>query len=130
VNKQEFVESLAERCELSKAEARRVLDAILHSLTEVMANAEDVRFTGFGTFSSQRRRARETVNPQDPKQKIRIRAANVPKFKPGTSLREATSQAQTDQRPEASESSAPMRDTAAARQPGEPRDWVPLGLRK
>jgi DNA-binding protein HU-beta len=149
MNKQEFVESLAERCDLSKAEAGRALDAILDSLTEAMSGGEDVRFTGFGTFSSQRRRAREGVNPQDPSQKIRIRAAHVPKFKPGTSLREAVSEAPTGERPEVDEqreeeespedaessvpvreSSAPVSERAAATPPGEPLDWVPLGLRK
>jgi DNA-binding protein HU-beta len=82
VNKQEFVESLAEQCDSSKVEAGRVLDAILDSLTQAMADGEEVRLTGFGTFSSQRRRARESVNPQDPSQKIRIRAAHVPSSSP------------------------------------------------
>jgi DNA-binding protein HU-beta len=93
VTKQEIVEILAERCDLSKAAAGRTLDAILDSLTEAMTDGEEVRFTGFGTFSSQRRRAREGVNPQDPTQKIRIRAANVPKFKPGATLRTAIAEA-------------------------------------
>ena len=93
MNKQEFVDDLAERCEFSKAEAGRAVTAILDSLTEVLADGEEVNFTGFGKFVSQRRRARQGVNPQDPSQKIRIRAANVPKFRPGTALREAASQA-------------------------------------
>jgi DNA-binding protein HU-beta len=93
VNKHEFVESLAVQCDISKAEAGRTLEAILDSLTQAMADGEEVRFTGFGTFSTQRRRAREGVNPQDPSRKIRIRAAHVPKFKPGASLRTAASEA-------------------------------------
>jgi DNA-binding protein HU-beta len=96
VTKQEFVESLAERCEFSKAEAGRAVDAILESLTEVMADGEEVSFTGFGKFLSQRRRAREAVNPQDPSRKIKIRAANVPKFRPGSQLREAVSELTVD----------------------------------
>ena len=92
VTKQEFVEDLAERTDLSKADARRAVEAILDSLTEVMADGEEVSFTGFGKFLSQRRRGREGVNPQDPSKKIKIRAANVPKFRPGTTLREAVAQ--------------------------------------
>jgi DNA-binding protein HU-beta len=136
VNKQEFVESLAEQCDLSKADAGRALDAILDSLTQAMADGEEVRFTGFGTFSSQRRRARDGVNPQDPSKTIRIRAAQVPKFKPGASLRAATSEApieaatnavrQDGQRGE--ERSAATQ--APAPKQGEPQDWVPLGLRR
>jgi DNA-binding protein HU-beta len=92
VTKQEVVEHVAERCDLSKAAAGRALDAMLDTLTEVMADGEEVSFTGFGKFFSQRRRARDGVNPQDPSQKIRIRAANVPKFRPGVNLREAVAQ--------------------------------------
>lgn len=129
VTKEEFVEGLAERCELSKAAAGRTLDAILDSLTEAMSDGEEVRFTGFGTFSSQRRRAREGVNPQDPTQKIRIRAAHVPKFKAGASLRAAISEA-ADSAPEAfSGPSGPAREPAGATSSGHSGDWVPLGRR-
>jgi DNA-binding protein HU-beta len=139
VNKQEFVESLAEQCDFSKAEAGRVLDAILDSLTQAMADGEDVRFTGFGTFSSQRRRAREGVNPQDPSQKIRIRAAHVPKFKPGSSLRAAasdalaseppSSEASTDDQSDGDGRSVSIRGRAAGTSPGRAGDWLPLERR-
>ena len=122
MTKQEVVESLAERCELSKAAAGRTLDTILDSLTEAMTDGEEVRFTGFGTFSSQRRRAREGVNPQDPTRKIRIRAAYVPKFKPGASLRAAISEA-------ADSAPAAWEPAAATSSAGDSGDWVPLGRR-
>ena len=139
VTKQEFVESLAEQCDLSKAAAGRTLDAILDTLTEAMTDGEEVRFTGFGTFSSQRRRAREGVNPHDPTQKIRIRAAHVPKFKAGATLRAAIAEAAesapdafpappTDDRNGGGERSA-SREPAAARSSAEPGAWVPLGRR-
>ena len=137
MTKQEVVDSVAESCGLSKAAAGRAVNAILDSLTEVMADGEDVSFTGFGKFLSQRRRAREGVNPQDPTQKIKIRAANVPKFRPGTALREAVAQL-TPKTPTGSgngNSAAPGdRATAAGErdpqttsgQPGEPAPWRPL----
>lgn len=136
VTKQEFVETLAERCDLSKAEAGRTLEAILDSLTEAMVDGEEVRLTGFGTFLSQRRRARQATNPQDPSQKIRIRAANVPKFRPGTGLREAASQAPmpstADSHPGQPSSSQDGSDGAGAAPTSaaaEPLDWKPLGER-
>jgi DNA-binding protein HU-beta len=140
VTKQEFVDSQAERCQLSKAAAGRTLDVILDSLTEAMTDGEEVRFTGFGTFSSQRRRAREGINPQDPTQKIRIRAAHVPKFKPGASLRAAISEAAgstpeafaapaTDESSGRYERSALAPEPAAATSSGDSGDWVPLGRR-
>jgi len=97
VNKHEFIESLAEECELSKAEAGRTLDAILDSLTDVMVDREEISFTGFGKFMTQRRRAREGVDPRDPSKKIKIRAAYVPKFRPGATLREAVAQTSAQQ---------------------------------
>ena len=39
------------------------MDAILDSLTEAMADGEEVGFTGFGKFLSQRRRARMSWRP-------------------------------------------------------------------
>ena len=97
MTKQEFVENLAERCEFSKAEAGRAVDAILDSLTAVMADGEEVSFIGFGKFLTRRRRARDAVNPQDPSKKIRVRAANVPKFRPGTALRQAVAELSGDE---------------------------------
>ena len=141
MNKQEFIEDLAERCEFSKADAGRALDAILDSLTEVMADREEVSFTGFGKFLSQRRRARQGVNPQNPSQKIRIRAANVPKFRPGATLREAVSQvppgAGGAARPGAGGSArsgdgagtaSSAKEPAASTRSGPP-EWTPLGER-
>ena len=138
MNKQEFVEDLAERCEFSKAEAGRAVNAILESLTEAMADGDEVGFSGFGKFVSQRRRAREGVNPQDRTQKIQIRDANVPKFRPGTALRKAASQAPApaagsgraraassgDGAAEAQTSQEAARSTSS----GEP-GWKPLGGR-
>ncbi len=139
MTKQEFVESLAEQCDLSKAAAGRTLDAILDTLTEAMTDGEEVRFTGFGTFSSQRRRAREGVNPHDPTQKIRIRAAHVPKFKPGATLRTAIAEAAeaapdafpapaADDRNGGDGRPATARGAAAATSSGS-GDWVPLERR-
>ena len=135
MTKQEFVETLAERCDLSKAEAGRALEAILDSLTEAMVDGEEVRLTGFGTFLSQRRRARQATNPQDPSQKIRIRAANVPKFRPGSALREAASQAPAPSAtgPDRRQPSSASRDGSDAgdRAPtsAEPTGWRPLSER-
>ena len=141
MHKQEFVDGLAERCEFSKAEAGRVVDAILDSLTQVMADGEEVSFTGFGKFLSQRRRAREGADPRDPSRKVRIRAANVPKFRPGVSLREAASHAPVEPGAAAASSGHSAsgsgaiaepspEEAAAAKHPRQPAEWLPLGERR
>lgn len=138
MTKQEFVDNLAERCDLSKADAGRAVNAILESLTEAMTDGEEVSFTGFGKFLSQRRRARAAVNPQDPSQKIRVRAANVPKFRPGSSLREAVAQLPIQNGAPARASSSGgsgseaasggASSTASTNSP--PGEWRPLGERR
>ena len=140
MTKQEFIETLAERCDLSKADAGRALNAILDSLTEAMRDGEDVAFTGFGKFSSQRRRAREAVDPRDPSKKLRIRAAHVPKFKAGSALRDAVSQLPVEAGASSGETgarSAGSGDGADAQDRGEPvstgsepGEWRPLAERR
>ena len=87
MNKQEFTEALAERLESSKAEGGRVVDAILDTIIETLGDREEVTLPGFGKFVPQKRRARDTNDPQNPGRTIRISATYVPKFRPGSNLR-------------------------------------------
>lgn len=89
MTKQEFVERVAERTGLTKADAGRAVDAFLATVTEALKRGEAVNFTGFGKFSTQRRAARTGVNPRNPGQKVSIPAATVPKFTAGTQLKQA-----------------------------------------
>jgi DNA-binding protein HU-beta len=65
------------------------VDAILESITDALKSGQEVNFTGFGKFSTQRRAARQGVNPRNPSQKVTIPAATVPKFSAGSSLKQA-----------------------------------------
>jgi len=87
VNKGEVAEVLAERTELSKAAASRALDGILDTLTEVMAERDEVSFAGWGKFSAQRRKGRVAHDPRNPQRTIHVAPAYVPKFKAGAALR-------------------------------------------
>jgi DNA-binding protein HU-beta len=89
VTKQEFVDRVAERTGLTKADAGRAVDAFLATVTEALRRGDSVSFTGFGKFSTQRRAARTGVNPRNPGQRVQIPAATVPKFTPGTQLKQA-----------------------------------------
>jgi DNA-binding protein HU-beta len=133
VTKQEFIDDLAARCDLSKADANRAVTAILDSLTETMADGEEVSFPGFGKFLSQRRRAREAVNPQDPTQKIKVRAANVPKFRPGKALREVVAElpvTEEGSRSAAASGNGASGASATGTTPSaEPGEWRPLAER-
>jgi DNA-binding protein HU-beta len=89
VTKQEFVDQIASKTDLSRKDAAKAVDAFLETVTETLKSGQDVAFTGFGKFSTQRRAARQGVNPRNPSQKVTIPAATVPKFSAGSSLKSA-----------------------------------------
>ena len=86
MNKGEFVEALADRMDVSRAQADRALSAVLDLITESMAKGEKVAFTGFGSFEVSSRAARTGRNPQTGAA-IKIAATKVPKFSAGASLK-------------------------------------------
>ena len=88
MNKAELVGEVAGKVGLTKKEAGDVVDAITSAITDTLAMNERVTLVGFGTFQVMERKARRGVNPAT-RQAINIPAKNVPKFRPGRSLREA-----------------------------------------
>ena len=86
MSKTELVEFVAEQANVSKAEASRVVDAVLAGITEGLKKEGKVAFVGFGTFSSKKRAAREGINPLT-KEPMKIPAKNVISFKAGAKLK-------------------------------------------
>jgi len=89
VTKQEFVDKIAAKTDLSRRDAAKAVDAFLETVTDTLKGGEDITFTGFGKFSTQNRAARQGVNPRNPSQKVTIPAARVPKFSAGSTLKSA-----------------------------------------
>ena len=89
MTKQEFVDQIASKTDLSRKDAAKAVDAFLETVTDSLKKGQDVAFTGFGKFSTQKRAARQGVNPRNPSQKVTIPAATVPKFSAGSSLKSA-----------------------------------------
>lgn len=88
MNKGEFVESLADRLDVSRAQADRALSAVLDIVAEQLAKGEKIAFTGFGSFEVSKRAARTGRNPQTGAT-IEIAASSVPKFTAGATLKAA-----------------------------------------
>lgn len=88
MSKQQIVEMIAEKADLSKAAAARALDATLDAITEGLKKEGKVTFVGFGTFSAKTRAAREGINPLT-KQPLKIPAKTVASFKAGSKLKDA-----------------------------------------
>jgi DNA-binding protein HU-beta len=89
VTKQEFVDQIASKANLSKRDAAEAVDAFLETITETLTRRDSISFTGFGKFSTADRAAREGVNPRNPTEKVQIAAATVPRFQAGSSLKSA-----------------------------------------
>ncbi len=86
VTKQEFVDQVAGRAGLSKADAGKAVDAFLDTVESVLKARGSVNFTGFGKFSTSDRAARMGVNPRTG-EKVHIAATTVPKFSSGSKLK-------------------------------------------
>jgi DNA-binding protein HU-beta len=87
MNKSELIEHIATQTELSKADAQRALEAIIGGIKTTLKKGGTVSLLGFGSFSVTKRKARTGLNPKT-KAPIKIKAAKVPKFKPGKGLKD------------------------------------------
>jgi DNA-binding protein HU-beta len=93
MNKDDFAAKLAKKTDLTKAKARDVIDAVFstdpgHGIIAVELDAgRDFTITGFGTFGTRRRKAREGRNPRTG-ETIQIPAMTVPTFKAGKGLKD------------------------------------------
>lgn len=87
MNKTELIEHISTKADLSKADASRALDAFIDAVTTALKNDDSVTLVGFGTFAVSERAARTGRNPRTG-ESIDIKAARVPKFRPGKALKD------------------------------------------
>jgi len=85
MNKAELIDAMAAEAGLTKADAKRALDAFVGATTKALKKGDRVALVGFGSFAVARRAARTGRNPQTNKE-IKIAAKKVVKFKPGSEL--------------------------------------------
>lgn len=85
MNKTELIDKIAEGAGLTKADAKKALEATTAAIKDALVAGDKVALIGFGTFSVNERPAREGINPAT-KQKITIAAKKVAKFKAGADL--------------------------------------------
>ena len=88
MNKTELIEKIAVGAELSKADAKKALEATIEANKNALVEGDKIQLIGFGTFSVSERPAREGINPAT-KEKITIAAKKVAKFKAGAELADA-----------------------------------------
>src|SRR5688572_22222520 len=88
VNKSELIEHIAKQADISKAAATRALEALIGGVKSTLKKSGNVSIVGFGTFAVSKRAARSGRNPRTGAA-IKIKAAKVPKFRPGKALKDA-----------------------------------------
>jgi len=88
VNKNEFIDRVAELADLTKADGERAVNAVFDAITQALKSGDDVRIVGFGTFGVSKRAARKGRNPRTGEE-IDIKASNQPKFTAGKGLKDA-----------------------------------------
>jgi DNA-binding protein HU-beta len=85
MNKAQLIDAIASEAKLTKADAKRALDAFVKTTTHALKKGNRVALVGFGSFSVSKRNARTGRNPQTGKP-ITIAAKKVVKFKAGADL--------------------------------------------
>lgn len=87
MNKSELIDAIADKTDVSKADAQRNLDAVVEVISGALKAGDNVQLTGFGTFEVRDRSARVGRNPQTGTE-IKIAATKAPAFKPGKGLKD------------------------------------------
>ena len=90
MNKAQLIDAMAATAGLTKADAKKALDAFVAATTDSLKAGDRVALIGFGSFSVSERSARTGRNPQTGKE-ITIAAKKVVKFKAGADLADAVS---------------------------------------
>ena len=66
MNKADLINAIAAEAGVSKAEAKKALDAVISNISNALAAGDKVALVGFGTFSVSERGAREGNRPRLP----------------------------------------------------------------
>ncbi|MEJ6686805.1 MAG: HU family DNA-binding protein [Crocinitomicaceae bacterium] len=85
MNKAELIDAMASGAGLSKADAKKALDAFVSATTGALKKQDRISLVGFGSFSITNRAARAGRNPKTGAV-IQIAAKNTVKFKAGADL--------------------------------------------
>ncbi|MDD2219101.1 MAG: HU family DNA-binding protein [Desulfoplanes sp.] len=88
MTKADLVAKMAEKAELTKAQAEKGLNAFLESVQDTLVAEGKLTLTGFGTFVVEERKGRTGRNPRTGEE-IQIQACKVVRFRPGKLLKDA-----------------------------------------
>ncbi|PKP22433.1 MAG: DNA-binding protein [Bacteroidetes bacterium HGW-Bacteroidetes-21] len=85
MNKAQLIDAIAHDAKITKADAKKAIDAFVTATSKALKKGDRVALVGFGSFSTTKRSARTGRNPRTGKE-IKIPAKTVVRFKPGSDL--------------------------------------------
>ncbi len=88
MNKNDLITAVSAKANLQRAAAAEAVDAVFDTISKALADQQDVRLIGFGTFSVTHRPASKARNPRTG-EAIDVAPSNQPKFKAGKGLKDA-----------------------------------------
>lgn len=87
MNKGDLVAFVANKTGMTKKDVTTVLDTIVDAVVGSVKTGKPVTLTNFGTFVSVRRKESMKRNPKTGAP-VKVKAKNVPRFRPGKNFRE------------------------------------------
>ena len=87
MNKQDLISHVSENAGLTKSDAANAVQAMLDAISESLKTGGDVKIAGYGNFQVAERAASTGRNPRTG-EPVEIKAAKLPKFKPGKALKD------------------------------------------
>jgi DNA-binding protein HU-beta len=88
MNKKELIAALADKTRSTKADADRSVSALIELISSTLKKGGKITLAGFGIFEVRERAARIGRNPRTG-EPLKIKAAKVPAFKAGATLKAA-----------------------------------------
>ncbi len=88
MNKTDLVNAIHEKAGLTKADAKKALDAMIEATTDALKKGDKVVLIGFGTFSVRLKKGGQVRNPRT-QEMMTVEDKNVVKFKAGSELKKS-----------------------------------------
>lgn len=88
MNKADIINKVHEEVGVTKADAERMMDLVIDTLTDTLKSGDEVSIAGLGIFSAKMRNARTARNPRTG-EPIEVPAMRVPKFRAAKALKDA-----------------------------------------
>jgi DNA-binding protein HU-beta len=88
MNKSDLIRAIANKTGYTINEATKAFDAVIDVITENLVKGEKVQISGFGTFETKSKPAREGANPKTG-EKIQLEPSVTPIFKFGKAYKDS-----------------------------------------